>query len=301
MSEDTTKTEKNVVSFSQFSNWYKCPHRWYLDYPKGLKKFEDNLNTAFGTAIHETLQLYLKTLYQKSSKKADKINMKKYFKFAFNRELRDKKLKYTDAEYTEFLIDAQDILDEFNKTSNKLKHFPVDKYELLDIEHELRVDIMNNVKVVAYMDIVLKNKLNGNIKIIDVKTSTSGWNMYQKEDYSKLSQLLIYKALYSKKYNIPFNKINIEFFILKRKLYKDVSYPQDRIQIFVPKNDGIEVKKSISYFSNFVSECFTPEGVYKPDIKHPKIPGKNKKNCKFCPHKKINCDGIADPVEDINE
>ncbi len=55
---DVIVNEKKRVSFSQFSWWLKCPHKWYLDYVKGLKQFEDTINTCFGTAIHETIQTY---------------------------------------------------------------------------------------------------------------------------------------------------------------------------------------------------------------------------------------------------
>ena len=43
--------EKRWVSYSQFSNWFNCRHRWYLDHVKGLREFEDNVNTCFGTAM----------------------------------------------------------------------------------------------------------------------------------------------------------------------------------------------------------------------------------------------------------
>jgi len=295
-SKRSKEEKKNIVSFSQFQNWYICPNRWWLDYPKGLRAFTDSIHTVFGTAIHDTIQLYLKTLYKKGEEQAEKINLKKYFKFAFNREIKDKKIKVSDKEYTEFYFNGEDILKDFTKTKNRLKYFPLEKYELLDIEGEITVDIMNNVKILAYLDLVLKNKENDRIRIVDFKTSGQGWTVYQKEDYAKFSQVLVYKAVYSKKYDVPLSKIDVEFFILKRKLYENVAWPQDRIQIFIPKNDAKEVQKSIYHFSTFVKECFNADGSYNQNAKHPKIPGKNRKNCKYCPHLKVNCDGLADPI-----
>jgi hypothetical protein len=290
------KIKQKVVSYSQFSNWYTCPHRWYLDYCKGLRIFEDNLIMSFGTAIHETIQTYLKAMYNQSEMKADKMDMMKYFKWAFDKEITKKKIPHTPAEKEEFIEDGQNILKAFRKVENRIKHFPADKYTLVDIEHELKMDIMNNIGIVAYLDLVLQEKGTGRIKIFDIKTSTNGWNQYQKEDFTKTSQLVLYKALYSKQHNIPLHMIDVEFFILKRKLYEKVSYAQTHIQLFKPKADQVEIHQVIKEFSGFVNECFTLNGEYKTTAKYPKIPGKHNKNCKYCPHKGKNCNAVPDVI-----
>lgn len=282
--------KKKHVSFSQFSWWLKCRHKFYLDYVKGFKVFEDSINTCFGTAIHETLQLYIKTLYTESVEKADSINLYKNFKENFERELLDKNVKHTEDDLTEFTFDGQDILETFSKTANRIKHFPSDKYEFIDVELEMEMPVKNNVDFVAYVDLVLRNKSNGDIKIIDFKTSTNGWKDYQKDDYTKVSQLLLYKAFYSKKFNIPLHKIDIEFFIVKRKLYENVSYPQSRIQNYIPASSNAIIASTVNDFVEFLTECFTPDGKYIEDVtKFPKNPGEKKKNCAYCPHKKVRC------------
>lgn len=287
---DDTVNEKKHVSFSQFSWWLRCPHKFYLDYVKGLKKFEDSINTCFGTAIHETLQNYVKVLYTESLEKADSINLNKFFKESFEKELKRTELKYTEDEYTEFMFDGEDILDAFSKTATRIKHFPSDKYEFIDVELEVDMPIKNNVNFVAYIDLVLKEKKTGDIKIFDFKTSSVGWRT-EKDDFSKISQLLLYKAFYSKKFNIPLSKIDIEFFILKRKLFEGVNYPQNRIQNFTPPHSSPIIADAIKDFIQFLDECFTSDGKYIEDIsKFPKNPGDRKKHCKYCPHKKIYCD-----------
>lgn len=184
----------------------------------------------------------------------------------------------------------------FLSDHNLIKYFPISKYTLVDIEHEIKTDILNNVGIVAYIDLILKEKETGRIKIIDIKTSTRGWSSYEKDDIVKQSQLRLYKALYSKKYNIPLSTIDIEFFILKRKLYENSPFPQSHIQIFVPTHTQEKIIETIGLFSEFIRNCFTQDGQYKPDMKHPKMPGKNNKNCKYCIHKGKNCDGVADLV-----
>lgn len=289
--ENHKKEEKIRVSFSQFAKWLKCPHWWMLDYVRGLKQFDDSINTCFGTAIHETIQTYVKTLYTEGVEKADSIELYKLFKETFEKELKNTEVKHTEDEYTEFMFDGEDILKEFSETATRIKHFPKDKYEFVDVELEIDMPIKNNVNFVAYIDLVLREKKTGDIKIFDFKTSSNGWNDYMKDDYTKTSQLLLYKAFYSRKFNIPLHKISVEFFILKRKLYEKVSYPQSRIQLFVPPNSNPIVAGTITDFAQFVSESFTQEGSYISDVKNfPKNPGEKKKHCKYCPHKKINCD-----------
>jgi hypothetical protein len=298
MSEEVKK--KKIVSFSQFSNWWTCPHKWYRDMVLHEKTFEDNLNMSFGTAIHETVQLYLKTLYNKSEKQANSINVMKYFTWSFKKQVKIKSIFHTKKEFDEFVDDGKNILDEFLAPENRIRHFPRDKWELLDIEHNLNVDIKNNVLLNAKLDIVLKEKLSGDIRIIDFKTSGRGWTNYEKEDFTKTSQLVLYKALYSKKYNIPLSKIHVEFFILKRKVYDTTSTPyvQSRLQLFKPPSYQKDVLQVIQEFGKFVDTCFTSEGVHRVLAKYPKIPGKNKKNCKYCPHlKNKKCDGVADPLD----
>jgi hypothetical protein len=144
---------------------------------------------------------------------------------------------------------------------------------------------------------LLKDKETGKYKIYDFKTAAVGWNNYMKEDEAKYSQILLYKAFYSKKFNVHLNDIEVEFFILKRKLYENVSFPQSRIQTFTPTNTQSAISDALGGFIKFVQECFTPEGAYNTDINYPKIPGKAKKNCKYCAHYKNTCDGKADKIE----
>jgi hypothetical protein len=234
--------------------------------------------------------------------KAESLNLFTVFKEAFDRELNDPKnpIKYTEDDYTEFCFDAEDILKTFLSPSNRLKNFPSKKYEFIGTELPLEIDIKYNVQFVAFLDLVLRDKDTKKYKIIDFKTSATGWNKYMKDDESKFSQLLLYKAFYAKKFDVPLESIEIEFFILKRKLYEGVGFPQSRIQKFVPTHTKSSIVSSINGFSDFINECFTETGEYRTDKVYLKNPGKGKKNCRWCPHKKINCDAKSDIDEDVD-
>jgi hypothetical protein len=290
---------KKAVSYSQFSNWMNCPHRWYLDFVKGLRIYDDNINTTFGTAIHEAIQTYIETLYKQGAKEADAIDLYDIFKNTFTKVLEEKKVKHTPEEFTEFCVDAENIILEFKNVTNRIKYFPTNKYEFVSVEDEIKLPIKHGINFIGYIDLVLKERQSGRYKIIDIKTSAVGWNSYMKDNPSKTAQILLYKAFFSKKYNVPVEMIDVEFFILKRKLYENYAFPQSRIQTFIPPHNQKNVIQVLNTFSKFIVECFHKDGTFIEDLKnYPKIPGKSKKNCKYCPHKKLNCDAKADVIED---
>ena len=293
------KSNKKVVSYSQYSKWFNCPHAWYLDYVKGLRKYEHNLTLSYGNAIHEVLQKYVETLYTQGMIKATTMDLKALFIDKYVEDLTKENVKFEEAELEEFVEDGIAFIEEFMTAAVRLQHFPPDKYEFLGVEDELMMPLTNNVEYWGYIDLVLREKATGRIKIFDFKTARLGWNNYQKEDLSKTSQLILYKALYSRKHNVPITKIDVEFFILKRKLYENTRFKQSRVQIFRPDASQSEVNRVVTHFNQFVTECFTPEGAYKEDrMLYPKIPGKNKTNCKYCLHKGVNCDAVADPLDE---
>ncbi len=301
-----SELKKKKVSFSQYAKYLKCPKQYQLDYILGLRTFDGNLNTAFGTAIHHALQLYIEKLYKDSLIVAESLNLQDLFKSKFDEELTKLKTQtptfnYTDDEYAEFIQNSKDILKAFLKTSTRLKHFPVDKYEFIGTELPLDAALKNNVDFIAYVDLILKEKSTGRIKIYDIKTSSTGWNKWQISDPMKFEQVLLYKVFYSKKFSIPLNMIDVEFFILKRKLYENVGYPQSHIQTFTPSHNSGAITTTLNSFAQFVRDCFNEDGTYKINGIYPKIPGKARKNCKYCQHyKTVNCDGKADKLEEDN-
>ncbi len=296
----TPKGDKKRVSYSQFANWFKCRHRWFLDHVKGLRTFEDSVSTCFGTAMHEAIQLYIETLYKKSAKEADSHDLNAIFLAAFDRELAGGEKKAKPIEITpevrkEYIEDAANIITSFTNMTNRIKHFPSGKYEFIGVEDEIIMPIKQNIEFVCYIDLVLKEKATGRYRIIDIKTSTSGWNHYQRDDEGKTAQILLYKAFFSRKYNVDIDMIDVEFFILRRKLWENYAFPQSRIQTFVPKNNQSQVARALNIFADFVTECFTPDGKFAEDHSiFLKNPGKGKKNCRYCPHKGVNCDAKSD-------
>ena len=68
---------QKAVSYSQYSIYKQCPYQWYLTYIKKESSFKPSIYLVYGTAMHETIQTYLQTMYDKSVKAADEIDMNK--------------------------------------------------------------------------------------------------------------------------------------------------------------------------------------------------------------------------------
>ena len=213
---------KKIVSYSQFANFWSCPNRWRLNYIEKLKTFEDSIHMSFGTAIHEALQSFLTTYYNVSEEAAYKMDLITPFIAKFKQQVTMKGIKHTQAEFNEFVEDGKGIIAEFIDPNNIKLRFHRDKYELVGIEVKFISPIVNNVNLDARLNLVLREKLSGDIHIIDIKTATRAWDANTKEDFTKTSQLILYKAVYSKKENIPLSKIHVEFIILRTKALRRV-------------------------------------------------------------------------------
>ena len=252
------------ISYSQFAKWDKCPYTWKLDYVDKETTFYGNIYTLFGTAVHETIQAYLVAYYNKTIKIADSLPLRDILQYRMEENYKICKEQHGDnfevtlEEMKEFFNDGVKIVDEFLK--RKSSHFPKKNTELVGIEIGLDYELPNNMKFVGYMDVVLHNKQTGRIRIIDIKTATMGWNKYQKADKNKTNQLLLYKHFFSKEKEIPIDKIDIEYLILKRRLYENIQYPQKRIQTFSPASGKPSVNKVMARLQEFIDECYDDEG-----------------------------------------
>ena len=120
------------------------------------------------------------------------------------------------------------------------------------------------------------------ITIYDIKTSTRGWNKWMKKDENKTQQLLLYKQFYAKQYNHPIDKIEVEYFIVKRKLWEEAMFPQKRVQKFSPASGTVSMNKVAKRLNTFLDLAFNDEG---ERISENIIPTPSKKACKWCEFK----------------
>jgi hypothetical protein len=276
--------ENKTVSYSQYSIYKNCPHQWYLNYVKKLQPFKPSIHLIFGTAFHETLQNYLQVMFDKSTDEADKIHLPTYFKTRLI-ELYEENSKEghfsTPEQLSEFYEDAVAILDFFK--SKRSLYFSKKNTKLVGIEIPIMEPILegvNNVKFKGFIDLVTYDKVLKKYTIYDFKTSTRGWSdKYEKKDQTKINQILLYKRKFAEMKKVSEDDIEVQFFILRRKINEDAEYAAKRIQEFVPANGTKKVKEAIEDVQNFMRDVFTPEGTYQ-DKQYPK----NTNKCKFCPY-----------------
>jgi hypothetical protein len=273
------------VSFSQYSMWSSCPHQYKLNYIDKLGESSSNVHTIFGTAMHETIQHYLSVMYGVSKKQADEINMDKLLLEKMREAYKTEADKMsegtpcTQIQLEEFYGDGRRILAWLNKHMHKF--YSKSGFELVGIEIPLNATIKTGVHFIGFIDIVIRDLASNEIIIIDLKTSTMGWNQYQKADKMKNSQILLYKKYYSELFNIPLQKIKVEYQILRRKLPEDSAFPVPHVSKHVPAHGSPSVTKVYDEFMEFINTVFDDGGNFK-DIDFPKVPGAAKKNCKFC-------------------
>ena len=223
-------------------------------------------------------------MYSDSIKKANELPMEEMLMLEMRKNYLEAKEKFegetltTADEMREFYLQGCEMIDYFKK--KRSMYFSKKGYELVGIEKPLNYKLPKNINFVGFMDVVIKDTIRDRIKIIDIKTSTMGWNKWIKADKNKTNQLLLYKQFYSKQYNFPLDKIDVEFFIVKRKLYENMDFPQRRIQIFEPANGTPSLNKVSVSLKEFIDECFDDEGKHNEQHTYKKIV--STKNCKYC-------------------
>ena len=192
--------QKNI-SYSQMSIYRGCQHRWKLQYKDKIKRFTSSIHTVFGTAVHEAMQYYLDVAYEKSFAAADReIDIQEYFQEAYINEYQTQYKKNNGSHFSsavemrEFFEDGVAILEWFKK--KRSRYFSKKGTYLVGCEIPIVIapnKTLNNVLYMGYLDVVTYHEATETFKIIDIKTSTSGWNDYAKKDENKQFQLLLYK------------------------------------------------------------------------------------------------------------
>ena len=273
------------VSFSQYSTYSHCPQQYKLRYIDKLGESSANIHTIFGTACHETIQHFLSVMYGVSKKQAMELDTDKLLLDWMRKEYIKETDKLsegtvcTQLELEEFYGDGRRILEWFKKKIDKF--YTKSGFELVGIETPLNAKIKEGVNFIGFVDVVMKDLSDNSIIIIDLKTSTRGWNKYAKADKFKNAQIVLYKKYYSELFNIPLDKIKVEYQIMRRKLYEDAPFPIPYMSRHVPANGKPTVNKIYNEFMTFVNDVFDDEGNFI-DREYPKQPGDRKKNCKFC-------------------
>lgn len=283
-------SQNKHISYSQLSSFANCQRQWYLQYVKKLAPYQPSIHATFGTAMHETIQTWLTTLYHEKVKTANEMdlnallyeNMVKAFKAT--KAMNSHQNFTTLEEMNMFYLDGKHILNFLKKKRGG--YFTTKGVYLAGVETLLYQELRPGVKFKGFIDLVFYDEVLDKWTIVDIKTSTSGWNDFAKKDDNKIAQILLYKEFFSKQFDIPIDKIDVEYFILKRKVpvEADFAVMQRRVQEFRPPSGKIKRGQAVSLMNNFVETAIDENGEYI-DKEYPTSP--SKWGCNFCAFKEM--------------
>ena len=250
------ETQKNI-SYTQLSAWMECPHRWKQMYIDKIKQ-PPSIYLSFGTAMHETLQEYMELMYNKGQQHADEFDAHKHFQAGFMLLYKadvDKLGEHfaTKEQLIEFTNDGLEIIDFFLR--HRQEHFQKHGWKLLGIEMPILIaphEDYPNVKLMGKLDLVMFDETLHKVVIWDIKTSTRGWTKYDKNNKLKTSQMVMYKKYFAEQYDVPIENIDVEYFIVKRKLWENTDFPQKRVQKFVPASGTVSMNRVSKGLNTFL-------------------------------------------------
>jgi len=273
------------VSHTQYKMWKTCPLQWKLTVVDKKAPEEPSIHFVYGTAMHNTLQELLRRAYEVSFTVAQKADFSGLFKDELLKEFSERVVEVEGVKVypcdkfvlQEFYEDGQKIIEYFQ--DNLSEYADPNEWKLHSIETPLEVEIKDNIYFRGYLDVVFHKPLTNEYRIVDFKTTTRGWNKFAKKDKARTNQIVLYKAFFSKQFDVPLENISVEFILLKQKLYENTLYPQKRITIFSPSQGKISINNALRDFNEFVYSAFDSSGDYITE----QVATPSKHSCRFCP------------------
>jgi len=263
-----TPSKNTHISYSSLSTYNKCPKLWELQYLRNAVPFTQNIYTIFGTAMHETIQTWLEVLYHDKVKTANELdvdqllyaNMIKAYKAG--KAINGHQHFSTSDELTQFWIEGKHILEFLRK--KRSSYFSTKTMQLAGIETLLYQEIRPGVVFKGLIDLVFYHPNNDSWTIMDIKTSTSGWRDQQKKNPNLTAQVILYREFFAKQFNIDPSKINVEFFIVKRRVPAEADFAsmQKRVQEFQPNAGPRKTKQVIESMTTFIDNVLNEDGSY---------------------------------------
>ena len=276
------------ISYSSISTFNKCPKLWETQNLRGEIPFKQNIYTCFGTAMHETVQTWLEVMYHDKVKNAKELDKHKLLYENMIKAYKQGKAQNghehfsTQDELTKFWIEGKHILDFLEKKRGG--YFSTKNMQLAGIETLLYQEIRPGVMFKGLVDLVFYHPNTDRWTIMDIKTSTTGWRDAQKKNPNLTAQVILYREFFAKQFGIDKDKIDVEFFILKRRVPAEAEFAsmQKRVQQFSPSSGPRKTKEVINSMNKMISEVLDEDGNFiDKDYKCGSPFGKCKDCCQF--------------------
>ena len=256
------------ISYSSLSTYNKCPKLWELQYLRGEVPFKQNIYTCFGTAMHETIQEWLTVMYHDKVKAANDMNKHQLLYSNMIKAYKQGKAQNghehfsNQDELTKFWIDGKHILDFLQKKRGG--YFSTRNTMLAGVETLLYQEIKPGVVFKGLVDLVFYHPNTDRWTIMDIKTSTRGWSPEYKKNPNLTAQVILYREFFSKQFGIDKDKIDVQFFIVKRRVPVDAEFAimQRRVQEFSPASGPRKTKQVIESMNKFIKDVIDENGKY---------------------------------------
>ena len=263
-----TPSQNKHISYSSISTYNKCPKLWELQYLRSAVPFTQNIYTCFGTAMHETVQEWLTILYHGKVKEAMDMDLKDLLYVNMIKAYKQGKAQMghehfsSQEELTQFWLEGTHILEWLKK--HRGAYFSTRTMMLAGVETLLYQEIRPGVMFKGLVDLVFYNTVNDTWTIMDIKTSTSGWREDQKKNPNLTAQVILYKEFFAKQFGIEKEKVDVEYFIVKRRVPKEAEFAsmQKRVQEFRPNAGPRKTKQVLESMNNFISNVIDENGEY---------------------------------------
>ena len=256
------------ISYSSLSTYNKCPKKWELMYLRNEIPFTQNIYTCFGTAMHETLQTYLETLYHDKVKTANDLNVNQLLYDNMIKSYKSGKAINGHTHFSsveqlqEFWLDGKHILEFIKK--KRAAYFSTKNMKLAGIETLLYQEIRPGVVFKGLVDLIFYHPNTDRWTVMDIKTSTRGWNDAYKKNPNLTAQVILYREFFAKQFGIDKDKVDVEFFIVKRRVPAEAEFAtqQRRVQSFTPASGPRKTKQVIESMNKFISEVLDSDNNY---------------------------------------
>jgi hypothetical protein len=231
----------------------QCQYRWKLDYIDGHRREVFGVYLDFGTAMHETIELF-------HCKNPDPIYTPDNCVTLFRA-----KLKYLfDLHAEKFSEKDRKLIRDFDFFASGeyiIRHFyecpEMAEAKVLFNEYPLYEPIYRTdgiqINFKGFIDLGIKTKAkNGKtvLYVCDFKTCSWGWTREKLDDRNKHFQILLYKHFLCKKLNLDPKDVRTAFVLLKRSPRKG-DVPID----FVPISAGpVAVARAVNELNRDITE-----------------------------------------------
>lgn len=266
----TTLKKPDYVSYSSIKDWKFCPFYYKLTRINGISAGRESIHTAFGKAVHSTVEKILK------QEKEDSFDYQKDFSDNFRKELESLSKEISDRLSEKDRVDFNSqgrelvnlVLPSMKKYFGEFNFISAEENILEEIE-EYKID---DFKYKGFIDLVIQTKNDNVYHIVDWKTCSWGWEPEKKSDALVTYQLTYYKHFFAKKHNISPDKIETHFGLLKRTAKKD------KVELFRVTSGEKKVNNALKLLQECVHNIDRETFV------------KNRLSCSKCSlHKTVHC------------